>query len=152
MAQKPKEVRVRDVRQGKTFWLVDVVIPDGVPTEHRIKMMARYPHTPERWANGDAWARSRVKKPQRFFVANSRAALEELSILLEASKLFFRYSDAFEYYWMIAGVLAKETLALEARFPAFINMPKVWNSPHGVKLADVELDLSMIPRGLKINQ
>lgn len=149
MAQKPKEVRRKDVIVGKTFWLVDLVIVDGMSAERRVELMARFPHQPERWASDDAWGRARVKKPQRVFVHDRRDILEELSYLFETSKCFFRYNDAFEYYWMVAGVLAQKTLELEARFPAHINQPKVWNYTEGVKLADVKLDPSMIPNGLK---
>ena len=153
MAHQPKEVRVKDVKQGRTFWLVDVVIVDVMAGEKRQELMKRYPHEPERWASDDAWGRARVRKPQQLFVHDRRDILEELSCLFETSKCFFRYNDAFEYYWMVAGVLAQKTLELEARFPIHINPAKNWiGKDSSLVLAKVPLDPSMIPNGLKINR
>jgi hypothetical protein len=144
MAHRPKEVRVKDVRQGKTIWLVDIVIPDGVPSEQRIEWMKRYPHSPERWANDDAWGRTRLRAPERLFVHDSRDILEELSYLFETSKAFHRRKDAIAYHQLVAEFALRKKRELIARFPAFINPPKNWiGKDAALVLAEVPLDLSM---------
>lgn len=152
MAHKRKEVRRRDVRQGKTFWLVDVVIVDGMSIAARQERMERYPNNLDRWASDDAWGRARVKEVQRVFVRNSREMLEELSILLEASKLFYRHQDAQVYYNRVAQQAAMKQAVLEARFPAFINPARNWiGKDLALTLAEVPLDVSMLPNRLKLN-
>lgn len=145
MARKTKEVRRQDIRQGKTIWLVDLVIADGMPDETRRSFMARYPHKPQRWANDDAWGRARLKQPRRIFIHDRQFHLEALSILFETSKAFYRRRDAQAYYNLIAPLIISKKALLEARFPADINPPKHWigGMGHFVEVARVPIDLSM---------
>lgn len=152
MAKHPIEVLKKDVRQGRTFWLVEVVIVDGMPGEKRAERMARYPHQPGYWANDDAWGRARIKQPRRIFIHDRAFHLEALSILFETSKLFYREKDAQVYYDLIAPFARKKKAELEARFPPSINMPRLWDhlGNRTLTLAEVPLN-SLLPNGLKDN-
>lgn len=152
MAKQPKDVLKKDVRQGKTFWLVEVVIVDGTPSLTRADRMKRYPHRPGCWANADAWGRARVKKVRRIFIHDRVWHLEALSILFETSRLFYRKRDAQAYYDLVAPFALKKRAELEARFPPSINPAKNWiGKDLALTLAEVPLDPNMIPNRLKIN-
>jgi hypothetical protein len=147
VSKKTIDVLVRDVKQGKTIWLVNVTIVDGMSDEHRIELMKRYPHLPERWANDDAWGRARIRKPEQIFVHNREAILEELSYLWPAARAFNRRKDAWAYYGLVAPVVAQKFLELEARFPPHINMPKNWiGKDLALTLAEIPMDASMKER------
>jgi hypothetical protein len=151
VAQRPVHVRAKDVKQGKTLWMVEVIVPP-VPAPHLVEaQIQKFPGAPAHWYSDDEWGRSRIKPPRRFFVTHPHFLRATWKMLPPLTYFFFRQKDAQAYYDLLAEVVLAKRAKLESRFPKAFNLVQLWPvNAEQIELAQVKLDTELVGNRLNL--